>query len=722
MGTFKSSAIMCSSGLCALEETPTIIDKPEFSKSWIIVPVFSYLLPPQAYFQTLLPSFLLKSPCFVRTALFLFRLDNLIRTSSACFKTSLRWNLQLGSYSDPRFISFAGESSRDLPGVSNQGAQPSSVATPADDTSNNEGGSSSSSDSRDDFPFRVVYRDHRSDNLADGAYSWVDPEVLRVSSLLMKSGSLLGMASTICQPRTWSVTVSACRSGEAVCMSSAKGPKPFFYLYDTLHSKLGINLPFTHFEWSVLRALNVAPTQLHPNSWAFVRAFELLCKDLGKAPTLGARRKLLRPFLESYKTFKEQFFRVAPSDPNSRFLIDREGRQYFPLQWTRQPAVSISVDVKNLESWERAFIAELKDLPVYHSADIIKGEGYSTKALAELRKRKGRNAQPPPPPADIEVETAPLSTAGIEVEAAPLSAAGPIDLPRLRKKRHRVHRWFSSLGETLLPPLDTDDRPRKRQHLDEVGVDDVSASPDTSAPHSSDPRPLLYKSFVQAADRTIASSTLEVEVERLGLAGVYGALQQYAAHGFALARVTEKRFGNVEAERSSWAEQRRGLEEENRKLSSALAEAVARLHDHRSSTAKLHETLRATQKMNGELLDTKAELLQAKTDLELGNDSLQAEVKRLESEKADMQEVHQDEMKAVEDSLKVAQDTIEAHNKTIYQQGINIVDQYEVGFHRALGQVKFLHPSIDVSEADPFKEIHDGRLVSVLTPPGSPTS
>ncbi|RDX91007.1 hypothetical protein CR513_27078, partial [Mucuna pruriens] len=247
----------------------------------------------------------------------------------------------------------AGESSRDPLDVSTQEAQPSSVATPVDGVSNSGGGSSSSYESRDNYPFRIMYRDHSSDNLAEGPYSWVDPEVLRVSSLLTRLGSLLGMTSAICQPRTWSVSVSACQPGESVCMSSVEGPEPFFYLHDTLHSKLGIKLPFTHFEWAVLQALNVAPMQLHPNSWAFIRAFELLCEDLGKAPILGvffwfftprktdqvrwtslsnrAKCKLLRPFLESYKTFKDRFFRVVPSDPNSRLLIDRSGRSYFPL-------------------------------------------------------------------------------------------------------------------------------------------------------------------------------------------------------------------------------------------------------------------------------------------------------------------------------------------------------------------------------------------------------
>ncbi|RDX58442.1 hypothetical protein CR513_62242, partial [Mucuna pruriens] len=608
-----------------------------------------------------------------------------------------------------------GDSSRDPLDVSTQEAQPSSVVTPAGGASSSGSGSSSSSESRDNYPFRIVYRDHRSNNLAEGPYSWVDPEVLRVSSLLTRSSSLLGMASAICQPRTWSVSVSACWQGESVCMSSAEGTKPFFYLYDTLHPKLGIKLPFTHFERAVLQALNVAPTQLHPNSWAFIRAFELLCEELGKAPTLGvffwfftpcktdrvgwtslrnkAKRKLWRPFLESYKTFKARFFRVAPSDPNSRLLTDRSGRSYFPLQWTRQPAVSIAINTKKLESWKCSFIAELREMPVLRNADIIKGEGYSTKALANLRKRKEQAPSQASPPVDVEAEV------------APLSAAGQVDLPQASNASPSSHRTDRGSGG----------RPNKRLHLgEEVQGDDASASLDVLAPHPSDRRSLLYKSFVRVADRTLASSSLELDVERLGLAGVCGALQQYAAHGFALARVVEKKFGDLEVERSSWAEQRKSSEEENRKLSSALLEAEARLNDYQLSTTKLQGTLQVAQKMNGELLNTKAKLLQAKSNLELGNDSLQAEVKRLREDAAEVEVAHQDELKSMGESLKAAQDTIEACDKTIYQQGIDIMDQYEVGFRRAIRKVKFLHPSIDISEADPFKEIVDGQLMASI--------
>ncbi|MCI53733.1 hypothetical protein A2U01_0074980, partial [Trifolium medium] len=33
--------------------------------------------------------------------------------------------------------------------------------------------------------------------------------------------------------------------------------------------------------------MNVAPSQLHPNSWAFIKAFEVMCLGLEVTPTVG---------------------------------------------------------------------------------------------------------------------------------------------------------------------------------------------------------------------------------------------------------------------------------------------------------------------------------------------------------------------------------------------------------------------------------------------------
>ncbi|RDX73996.1 hypothetical protein CR513_46311, partial [Mucuna pruriens] len=102
---------------------------------------------------------------------------------------------------------------------------------------------------------------------------------------------------------------SPCRSDEPVCEGLVEDDGPLFYLYDTLPLKLRIQLPFTQFERAVLRTLNIAPTQPHPNSWAFLQVFELLSEDIRRAPSLRS---------------------VLPeSDPN--LLVNSSDDPFFPL-------------------------------------------------------------------------------------------------------------------------------------------------------------------------------------------------------------------------------------------------------------------------------------------------------------------------------------------------------------------------------------------------------
>ena len=54
----------------------------------------------------------------------------------------------------------------------------------------------------------------------------------------------------------------------------------FFYVYMCHFSQLHTRLLFNDFTMGVLRLLNVAPTQLHLNSWAYLQAFRVLYKAL----------------------------------------------------------------------------------------------------------------------------------------------------------------------------------------------------------------------------------------------------------------------------------------------------------------------------------------------------------------------------------------------------------------------------------------------------------
>jgi len=81
--------------------------------------------------------------------------------------------------------------------------------------------------------------------------------------------------------------VLPCVPGEPVCGDErANNGVPFFFFYQVVFKRIGMCLPFSAFERELLTEINVAPAQLHPNSWAFIMAFNILCGYLGQAPSV----------------------------------------------------------------------------------------------------------------------------------------------------------------------------------------------------------------------------------------------------------------------------------------------------------------------------------------------------------------------------------------------------------------------------------------------------
>jgi len=60
----------------------------------------------------------------------------------------------------------------------------------------------------------------------------------------------------------------------------------FFFMYARVTKDSCIVIPFDNFCSDVLRFLNVAPTQLHSNSWAYIRAFQFVCSTLAITSTI----------------------------------------------------------------------------------------------------------------------------------------------------------------------------------------------------------------------------------------------------------------------------------------------------------------------------------------------------------------------------------------------------------------------------------------------------
>ena len=141
-----------------------------------------------------------------------------------------------------------------------------------------------------------------------------------------------------------------CTLGEPVCGDErTNNGVPFFYFYQVVFKRIGMRLPFSRFERELLTEINVAPAQLHPNGWAFVKAFDILCRFFRHAPSVDiflhffevkkqgkilwvslngiSGRVLLTLFQQSFKGWKGKFFKVCGSD------FDPTALDGFPLYW-----------------------------------------------------------------------------------------------------------------------------------------------------------------------------------------------------------------------------------------------------------------------------------------------------------------------------------------------------------------------------------------------------
>ncbi|KAL2332902.1 hypothetical protein Fmac_014115 [Flemingia macrophylla] len=216
-------------------------------------------------------------------------------------------------------------------------------------------------------------------------YEWVHGEVGANYSRFWDQDSILNLLAYtkflegFGSEENYPIRLHVCRSDDRpnpdfVFLDTTKFPLPSFYVYDCWFRDLEVKLPFDDFTFSVLRILNVAPTQLHPNSWAAMQAFKVLCLGLGVTPTTPLflyfynckpgyeaeegysskqgenevrakwislfkipKRELLESFTSSYKNFKNGFFRVSIPEEGKKYFFDSAGVPLFPLAWTRKP-------------------------------------------------------------------------------------------------------------------------------------------------------------------------------------------------------------------------------------------------------------------------------------------------------------------------------------------------------------------------------------------------
>src|ERR1051325_5239667 len=157
--------------------------------------------------------------------------------------------------------------------------------------------------------------------------------------------------------------------GRRICSSYSSTRFP---MYEFAFREAGFRLPFTGFQTGVFTWLNLAPSQLHPNALAFMRAFEIVCRylDIGATLSLFFRifhlqrqmvgdkcawvsfkqsGKLFRPYLDSVRDFKKRFYvikLVTREAEDTLFertvVVNEEGKEVeriwakFPLEWDKK--------------------------------------------------------------------------------------------------------------------------------------------------------------------------------------------------------------------------------------------------------------------------------------------------------------------------------------------------------------------------------------------------
>jgi len=131
----------------------------------------------------------------------------------------------------------------------------------------------------------------------------------------------------------------------------------------------------------VLRALNVAPTQVHPNSWAYMQAFCVLCQSLYLQPSpyaflyfndtrprqpttwlsLISRPSISRlvAFCHSFKNFKDGYFKVVVKEEGKSHFLNAHGSTKFPFSWTGTPSRYKDMGTDELSTGDKEVVETL---------------------------------------------------------------------------------------------------------------------------------------------------------------------------------------------------------------------------------------------------------------------------------------------------------------------------------------------------------------------------
>ncbi|GAU39169.1 hypothetical protein TSUD_147910 [Trifolium subterraneum] len=170
----------------------------------------------------------------------------------------------------------------------------------------------------------------------------------------------------------------------------------YFYMYIHVLQTLNLWLTFNSFECQILRVMNVTPCQLHPNSWAFLKAFQIACEWLDVVPTAGIffcffhvknvsphslvsissqpNKERFSLYASKFKNYRDTFVRFRCREGFPELIFDASGDRLLPFYWSSVPRLIKGTRVDTLIEYERQAVAAFSRFHVMSSGELIARE------------------------------------------------------------------------------------------------------------------------------------------------------------------------------------------------------------------------------------------------------------------------------------------------------------------------------------------------------------
>lgn len=178
----------------------------------------------------------------------------------------------------------------------------------------------------------------------------------------------------------------ACKGNKQVFHGKKSSLNDFFFAYACLFHEMFVRLPFNEFNMDMLRILNIPPTQLHPNSQAYMHTFLVICQVLYFVPTVATflhyfqtrpvgkygwvsfiskhDKTLFELFVLSFKGFMDKFFKIEITKFGHSCFFNEDCQPKFPLYWTQNPARLTFWSIAKMTSIEQETFDIIDNLPV----------------------------------------------------------------------------------------------------------------------------------------------------------------------------------------------------------------------------------------------------------------------------------------------------------------------------------------------------------------------